>query len=365
MFGRLLPVTGTVLVMAVAFVTPVLATSVPASEAASNPPTTRVLLPSNGATVTGDAWLDARASSPVGIASVNYELSGGSFSSPHVISGSTPTLYGYIGAWNSTTVPNGTYTIRSVATDVDGVRTTSAPITINVSNGPTSTSVIIPSTGATQSGTAALLDATSTADVTSVSYKLSGGTLSNKVIATGTASLYGWLATWDTTSVPDGSYTLQSVGSVAGGATVTSAQITIDVSNPLPLSDLNSTSIIGTVGLLGMSCPAPYTAFSAQLWSGSYSSTTLGTVTFSMADCTANIPTGPSTELTDVTVNLSANAGTFSGVTASPVTTVLGNPYELAIAGTGTGAFAGETGTFSLSLTAPGGGFTGTISQSS
>jgi hypothetical protein len=50
------------------------------------------------------------------------------------------------------------------------------------------------------------------------------------VIATGTATLYGWLAEWNTTSVPNGTYTLQSVGTTSGG-TVTSAPITITVSN--------------------------------------------------------------------------------------------------------------------------------------
>jgi uncharacterized protein YjbI with pentapeptide repeats len=193
------------------------------------PPTTFVGVPSNGATVSGDIWLDAGAQSPVGVASVTFELSGGAITN-QVISGSTPTIYGYLGAWNSTSVPNGTYTLQSVATDVDGVSTTSAPVTISVNNPPPSTSVVIPSDGATQSGTTALLDASSTADVTSVSYELSGGTLTNQSIATGTPSLYGWLAEWNTTSVPNGTYTLQSVGTTSGG-TVTSTPITITVSN--------------------------------------------------------------------------------------------------------------------------------------
>jgi hypothetical protein len=193
------------------------------------PPTTFVGIPSNGATVSGDSWLDAGASSPVGIASVNFELSGGPFTD-QLISGSTPTIYGYIGAWNSTSVPNGTYTLLSVATDTLGQSTTSATITITVNNPPPSTFVSVPSNGSTQSGTTAVLDAGASADVTAVSYELTGGTLTNQVIATGTATLYGWLAVWNTTSVPNGTYTLQSVGTYSSG-TVTSAPITITVSN--------------------------------------------------------------------------------------------------------------------------------------
>ena len=198
----------------------------------TTPPTTSVVLPSNGATITGGTWLDAGESSPVGVASVAYELNGGPTSNT-VISKSSPTPYGWIGGWDSTSVPNGTYTLQSVATDVDGISSTSAPITINVNNPAASTSVIIPSTGATQSGTAAPLDATASANVTNVIYELSGGpsNLSAQVIATGTPTFYGWLAQWNTTTVPNGTYALQSVGSYSGG-TVASAPITVTVDNP-------------------------------------------------------------------------------------------------------------------------------------
>jgi len=193
------------------------------------PPTTSVGIPSNGATITGSTWLDAAAQSAVGVASVNYEISGGSISD-QVISGSTATLYGYIGAWNSTSVPNGTYTLQSVATDTLGQTTTSAPITLTVDNPTASTSVVSPSSGATESGTSALLDASATADVTGVTYELTGGTLTNQVVATATATFFGWAALWDTTSVPNGTYTVQSVATYSGG-TVASAPITISVSN--------------------------------------------------------------------------------------------------------------------------------------
>jgi hypothetical protein len=120
-----------------------------------------------------------------------------------------------------------------VATDVNGISSTSAPITITVNNPAASTSVTIPSTGATRSGTAALLDATTSANVTKVSYEVSGGpsNLSDQVIATGTATLYGWLAQWNTTTVPNGTYTLQSVASYAGGVAGTSPGISVTVAN--------------------------------------------------------------------------------------------------------------------------------------
>jgi hypothetical protein len=67
--------------------------------------------------------------------------------------------------------------------------------------------------------------------VTSVTYHLTGGTLTDQVIATGTNTLYGWLSAWDTTSVPNGTYQLNSVASYAGGVSGASTPITITVSN--------------------------------------------------------------------------------------------------------------------------------------
>ena len=115
-------------------------------------PTTSVLIPSDGATISGaKALLDAAASSAVGITSVSYNLTGGTLSNQHIAWG-TPTLYGYLAQWDTTSVPNGTYTLQTVATDVDGASTTSAPITITVSNPRPATAVLIPSNGATLSG---------------------------------------------------------------------------------------------------------------------------------------------------------------------------------------------------------------------
>jgi hypothetical protein len=128
-------------------------------------------------------------------------------------------------------VPNGIYSLQSVATDTVAETTTSPPITVTVDNPAPTTTVTIPSNGATQSGTAALLDARASANVTSVKYELTGGTLTDKVVATATPTYYGWLAQWNTTAVPNGTYTLQSVASYGGEVSGTSAGITITVSN--------------------------------------------------------------------------------------------------------------------------------------
>ena len=69
--------------------------------------------------------------------------------------------------------------------------------------------------------------------MTNVTFELSGGTLSDQLIATATPTYYGWLAQWNTTSVPNGTYTLQSVAYYSRylASSGTSAPVTITVAN--------------------------------------------------------------------------------------------------------------------------------------
>jgi len=212
------------------------ATSFPVQIQVNNPPpTTRILIPSSGATLSGtSAVLDATASSPDGAPiSVKFTGSGalnGVFGS---LGTATLTLYGYIFVWNTTSVPNGTYTLQSLVTDVAGNYEYSTGVSVTVANPTPTTAVLIPSGGASVSGTSSLLDASASATVTYVAFELSGGTINGEqLIATATPTYYGWLAEWNTTSVPNGTYKIQSVASYSryfsGG---TSAPVTITVAN--------------------------------------------------------------------------------------------------------------------------------------
>ncbi len=212
------------------------ATSFPVQIQVNNPPpTTTILFPSNGATLSGtSSLLDAAASSPDGAPiSVAFTASSalnGDFGS---LGTATPTLYGYIFVWNTTAVPNGTYTLQSIVTDVAGNYEYSTGLSVTVANPTPTTAVLIPSGGASVSGTSSLLDASASANVTYVAFELSGGTINGEqFIATATPTYYGWLAEWNTTSVPNGTYEVQSVASYSryfsGG---TSAPVTITVAN--------------------------------------------------------------------------------------------------------------------------------------
>ena len=96
-----------------------------------------------------------------------------------------------------------------------------------------STSVLVPSSEATLSGST-YLDASAT-NATNVEFMLFGGTYGygGQVLCPATLTYYGWLCSWNTTDVPNGSYALVSEASGAGGNAF-SSPISITVDNPPP-----------------------------------------------------------------------------------------------------------------------------------
>jgi hypothetical protein len=197
----------------------------------NNPPTTSVVIPSSGASLAGSQYLDAFASDYGTVTKVEFHLTGGTLNDALIATG-TPTFYGWLAGWNTTTVPNGNYTLQSVAYDAGGLSTHSTGITITVHNPLPTTSVLLPSSGASLGGSQ-WLDASASGNVAlnRVEFHLTGGTLNDALIATATPTYYGWLAGWNTTTVPNGTYTLQSVAYDVSGNIGHSAGVTITVAN--------------------------------------------------------------------------------------------------------------------------------------
>jgi hypothetical protein len=190
-------------------------------------PTTNVLIPSKGTTLSGSNYLDAAASNATSVA---FLLFGGTyaFAAP-VICTTTPTIYGWLCAWNTMTVPNGNYTLVAEAFNSAGSAYSSG-IDITINN--LQTTVLVPSGGATLKGTAVLdASASGSSAVTGVTFLVSGGSQSYHDVGAAVPTIYGWITFWNTTSVPDGSYTLQSVATEKGGITATSPGITVNIAN--------------------------------------------------------------------------------------------------------------------------------------
>src|ERR1700677_3535316 len=79
---------------------------------------------------------------------------------------------------------------------------TESPATATATATTPTTGVLVPSAGATLSGTTATLDA-SASNATSVEFLLFGGSYGYNapVLCTATATIYGWLCGWNTTTV--------------------------------------------------------------------------------------------------------------------------------------------------------------------
>ena len=99
----------------------------------NTPPKTKVVLPTAGSTITGTSTLEASAKAfyGVSISEVQFTLTGGSYNKT-VIGTATLSGHKYVYAWDSTSVPNGNYKVRSLATDAAGNTTYSDPIKITV-----------------------------------------------------------------------------------------------------------------------------------------------------------------------------------------------------------------------------------------
>lgn len=98
---------------------------------------TNVLLPANGATLSGVAVLDAGATGAEKPTKVTFHLTGRSYPDAVIGTGQatlSPTLAGWVYRWDTTSVPNGTYALRSEAVTAYATHSYSKPITVTVRN---------------------------------------------------------------------------------------------------------------------------------------------------------------------------------------------------------------------------------------
>ena len=93
--------------------------------------------PVNGARLRGFQWLLAESSltstADLGASRVNFYVTGRTLHKALVFR-ATHTSFGWLGGWNTTTVSDGIYTIRSVAYTLVGPGTWSAPVQVSVAN---------------------------------------------------------------------------------------------------------------------------------------------------------------------------------------------------------------------------------------
>ena len=96
-------------------------------------PLMRMILPKSGSTVHGTTTLAALASFIAGVSGVEFEVSEGA--GPESVIGSAVLKSGlWVLPWDSASVPNGNYTVRSVAENAAGATSPGQAITVKVQN---------------------------------------------------------------------------------------------------------------------------------------------------------------------------------------------------------------------------------------
>jgi hypothetical protein len=214
-----------VVVGAAALVFVAAANVLPMQVASAQAPSSTVVLPVNNATVSGTSQVfDAVTSS--GATQVQYEITGGTLSDSVIATG-VLWIFGWLAEWNTTSVPNGTYALQSVTSYPGGVTATSSAVTVSVDNAPPSTTVLIPSSGATESSAnGAVFDASASPGVTQVSFYITGDCGGTTLPAT--LTIYGWIAVGGATSggTPvDFNCYVESDASYSGGVSGTSSDV--------------------------------------------------------------------------------------------------------------------------------------------
>jgi hypothetical protein len=198
----------------------------------TSPPSTGIVAPEDREKLSKTAVLEATAADNVGVTWVEFRATGGALTD-RMIGAAVRTPTGWTHAWNTTAVPNGKYTIESIAFDRRGNAARSPGVSVRVSNHAPKTKIVLPPHGSTLSRTA-LLDADASEGVTKVEFRVTGGALRDAVIGTAKPTIYGWIFFWDTTTVPDGRYILKSVASTGAGLVRKSTGLSLEVQNLSP-----------------------------------------------------------------------------------------------------------------------------------
>jgi hypothetical protein len=178
-------------------------------------PTTTVAYPSAGGSVGVGSYFAATASAQT--TRLEFRLTGPGLDDT-LLGNAVSTPYGWFLLARTDAFPEGAYQLRSVAYDAGGQSGASPPIPITIDRHVPSTQIVVPPASATFAGNV-VLDAAAqdNVKVVWVEFHATGGSLQNVVVGIGVPSPFGWIAIWDTSAVPDGTYLVRSVAYDAAG----------------------------------------------------------------------------------------------------------------------------------------------------
>jgi putative lipoic acid-binding regulatory protein len=193
----------------------------------TTPPAVSITAPAAGATVSATIAVTATASDNVGVVGVQFQVDGAN-------SGAEDTAAPYSASLDTTKLSNGNHSLAAIARDAAGNRTTSATVTVNVSNAapdttPPAVSITTPAAGATVSATIAMTaTASDNVGVVGVQFQVDGANSG----AEDTAAPYS--ASLDTTKLSNSNHSLAAIARDAAGNRTTSTAVMVNVSNTAP-----------------------------------------------------------------------------------------------------------------------------------
>jgi Bacterial Ig domain/IPT/TIG domain len=251
--------------------------------------------PQSGSTVSGSITVNASVTiiGSLTVAGVQFKLDGRDL-------GAEDTSAPYAVSWDTTTTGNGSHTLIAVARDLLGLRWTSDPVTVTVSNPPTITS-FTPASGPV--GTSVTISGTNFTGATAVTFN---GTSTNFTVNAATSIQ---------AAVPAGATTGPiSVTTPAGTATSASA-FTVTTSSAPTITSFTPAS--GPVGTSVTISGTNFTGATAVTFNGTSANFTVNAATSIQAAVPAGATTGPISVTTPGGTATSASAFT---VTASAPT---------------------------------------------
>jgi hypothetical protein len=194
----------------------------------TTPPVVSLTVPTNNTTVNGTVTVSATATDNVAVAKVVFQANGVTIGT---VVGVGPS---YSVSWP--TGANGTYALTAIATDTSGNSTTSAVVTVTVTqividHTPPTVSLTAPTSGTVVSGTGVAITATASDNIAVASIQaLVNGTPIGVLTGSG-ATLTGQITSWDTTTLANGQATITAIATDTAGNKTTSAAVTVTINN--------------------------------------------------------------------------------------------------------------------------------------
>jgi subtilisin len=217
-------------------------------------PNATIVNPTDGANVSGAVTIQVRATDAQDAADrlvVQVRIDAGE---PRTAAYNSSTGYHEL-TWDATTAADGQHTITATATDTAG-NTSNADqvrVTIGTANSAPTAAISSPRDGSVVSGRATIqVDATDDLDAPGdliVDVSIDAGTWQRAAYSP--SSGYYELS-WDTTSVANGSHTIDARATDSSGNTTDGSRITVTVSNTAPTTTMHVASVaVRTAPLLG------------------------------------------------------------------------------------------------------------------